>query len=79
MFLLILYYVLSFCSGVQNAKFERETSRNSLLWIIAKQLARLEDNVQDMQKQYNINDKEIETIKETLLGQSKKLDGRFQE
>lgn len=75
MFLLILFCGLSFCSGVQNAKVQRETSGNSFLWIIAKQLARLEDKVQDIQKQYNSKDKEIETIKKILQG--KKLDGRF--
>ncbi|VDI01366.1 Hypothetical predicted protein [Mytilus galloprovincialis] len=72
MFLLILFCGLSFCSGVQNTKVQRETSGNSFLWIIAKQLARLEDKVQDIQKQYNSKDKEIETIKEIL--QSKKFD-----
>ncbi|CAC5357830.1 C1QL [Mytilus coruscus] len=75
MFLSILYCVLSFCSVVQNTIFERETSGNGLLWIIAKQLDRLENKVQDMQKQYISRDKEIETIKETLQGQSKELGG----
>ncbi|CAC5357826.1 C1QL [Mytilus coruscus] len=73
MFLLILYCALSFCSVVRNETFERETSRNSLLWIIAKQLDRLENKLLDMQKQYISRDKEIQTIKETLQGQSKKL------
>ncbi|CAG2246727.1 C1QL [Mytilus edulis] len=67
MFLLVLYCVLSLNSVVYSVNVERGSSENGFLWIIAKQLDRLENKVQEMQKQYNA---EIETVKETLLKQT---------
>ncbi|XP_052072543.1 heavy metal-binding protein HIP-like [Mytilus californianus] len=70
MFLLVLYCVLSLSSVVYNVNVERDSSENGFLWIIAKQLDRLENKFQEIQKQYNSRGAEIESIKETLQRQS---------
>ncbi|XP_063419139.1 complement C1q-like protein 2 [Mytilus trossulus] len=67
MFLSVLYCVLSLSSVVYSVNVERGSSENGFLWIIAKQLDRLENKVQEMQKQYST---EIKSVKETLLKQS---------
>ncbi|XP_063397777.1 complement C1q-like protein 2 isoform X2 [Mytilus trossulus] len=67
MFLLVLYCVLSLSSVVYSVNVERGSSENGFLWIMAKQLDRLENKVQEMQKQYST---EIKSVKETLLKQS---------
>ncbi|XP_063419143.1 complement C1q-like protein 2 [Mytilus trossulus] len=67
MFLSVLYCVLSLSSVVYSVNVERGSSENGFLWIMAKQLDRLENKVQEMQKQYST---EIKSVKETLLKQS---------
>ncbi|XP_063397778.1 collagen alpha-1(VIII) chain-like [Mytilus trossulus] len=70
MFLSVLYCVLSLSSVVYSVNVERRSSENGFLWIIAKQLDRLENRFLDMQKQYNSRGAEIESIKETIQKQS---------
>lgn len=77
MFLLTLLCVLSFAAIVHNEKVKRESSGNILMWIIARQLDRVDNKLLDMQKQYNSRDAEIESMKKTIQRQNKELRGKF--